>query len=67
MAVTNSSYCFVRAFVISSRVGQFVRAYETRFNATPNFLAAQGFDAATLIVAAAIPPNHTSHVAESST
>jgi branched-chain amino acid transport system substrate-binding protein len=33
-------------------VGQFVRAYETRYNAAPNFLAAQGFDAATLIVAA---------------
>lgn len=46
---------FVRPFLKESTrpiVSQFIQSYQARYGKTPDFLAAQGFDAATLVVAA---------------
>lgn len=46
---------FVSPFFAGSErpvVSQFIKAYQSRYNEQPDFLAAQGFDAATLVAAA---------------
>lgn len=44
---------FVSPFFLNSprsAIGQFVAAYQSKYNRQPDFLAAQGFDAATLVI-----------------